>query len=455
MKTASSGETRALAAFAAGLRYEALPANTVSMTKRLLLDGLACLIVGTRGGPGKSAAATMRRLGGLPQATVFSGGFRTSVRDAAFANGITLYSVGLNDIHKPSSSHPGGCIVPVVLSMGEWRSSHGRDLIAGMVAGYEINGRIGSAIAPSHRARGFHPTGTCGTFGAAATAGRLLGLDAETLASVFGLAGSQAAGLYEFHYDGTLTMVFHAGRAAQNGVEACLMVQDGLSGPATIIEGSQGFSRAVANEFNSDKLVRDLGKIFMIDETSFRPYYGCSSTIAASDAMARMLKEIDRDKIKDLEVRCHPIVAHDNNTPDPTTLLGARLSMQYNMALVMDRGEVMTADLTEEDLWKPDLRARMATVRLTPDDRVPRFGAILIGTDADGSRHETANLTPRGDASAPLTFEDVCVKFRQMTRPICNDEAIEAIIEIVDKLEHATGPDLVRSIVAALPQTAG
>ena len=85
------------------------------MTKRLLLDGLACLIVGTRGGPGKSAAATMRRLGGLPQATVFSGGFRTSVRDAAFANGITLYSVGLNDIHKPSSSHPGGCIVPVVL----------------------------------------------------------------------------------------------------------------------------------------------------------------------------------------------------------------------------------------------------------------------------------------------------------------------------------------------------
>src|SRR3546814_13482744 len=103
------------------------------MAKGRLLDGLACLVVGTRGGPGQSATATVRRLGGNPQASVFAGGFKTSVRDAAFANGVTLYSIGLNDIHKPSVSHPGGCIIPVLLAVGEWRRIGGEELIAALV----------------------------------------------------------------------------------------------------------------------------------------------------------------------------------------------------------------------------------------------------------------------------------------------------------------------------------
>jgi 2-methylcitrate dehydratase PrpD len=445
------GATQELARFAASLQYDDIPSSAVEMAKSLFLDGLACLIVGTRGAPGRSAARTMKRLGGHPQSTIFTGDFKGSVRDAAFANAIALYSVGLNDIHKPSTSHPGGCIIAPLLAVAEWQNGIGREMIAAMVAGYDINGRLGSATAPSHRERGFHTTGTIGTFGATAAVGRMMRLDAEQLASAFGIAGSQAAGLYEFHHDGTLTMIFHAGRAAQNGVEASLLVQDGLSGPATVLEGSKGFCRATSNAFDEDLLVRDLGAKYYIEETSFRPYYGCSSTIAASGATEALLKRLGLhgSDLEEVQVRCHPVVAKDNFDPNPSTLLGARLSMQYNIALVLDRGEVVTADLGENDLWNPDVRRRMSKVQLTADDSMPRFGAVVTAVLNDGRREEQQNLVPRGDATQPLSFADVSEKFRRMAAPIAGEEPIKNIVSLVTDLEECNGRDLVAAISTA------
>src|SRR6185503_677795 len=282
------GVTRELARFSSALRYEDLPAATVDMAKRLLLDGLGCMLVGGRGEDGRNATAMVRRLGGGTQATLITDLELASVRDAAFVNGVSLYSVGLNDIHKPAGSHPAGCVIPVVLALGEWQRTPGTMLLAAMAAGYEVIGRTGRAVYPSHRERGFHPTGTCGTFGATAAAGRLLGLDAAQMASALGIAGSQAAGLYECHHDGTSTMIFHAGRAAQNGVEAALLARAGFTGPATVLEGSKGFFQATANEYDAAAATAGLGAEYEIDATSFRPYFGCNSTIAASGATAQM-----------------------------------------------------------------------------------------------------------------------------------------------------------------------
>ena len=169
--------TRRLAEFAANIRFEDLPAATAGTAKRQFLDGLGCLIAGTASGPGNCAADMVRGLGGNPQATIFADGTRSSVCHAAFVNGITLYSVGLNDYLEGAGAHPGASVIPTLLAVGEWRRSSGRDLLAAMAAGYDVIDRIGRAIMPIHRERGFHPTGTCGTFGAAAAAGRLLGMN--------------------------------------------------------------------------------------------------------------------------------------------------------------------------------------------------------------------------------------------------------------------------------------
>ena len=433
--------TRELAAYAAGLNYGKIPPATIAMAKRLLLDGVGCLLAGINGEPARSAAKMARELGGEKQATILPGNTMGSVRDAAFVNGISLYSVGLNDVHSASGAHPGGCILPVVLGMSEWLRVPGEKLLTSMVAGYEVNGRVGRAIIPSHRQRGFHPTGTCGTFGATTTACFLLGFEAEQIASALGIAGSQAAGLYECHHDGTSTMIFHAGRAAQNGVEAALLARAGLTGPATVLEGSKGFLQATSNASDIAGAMRDLGQRYELDSTSFRPYFGCSSTISSSGAMARIMKrsKINAEDVEEITVRCHDIVAHDNADADPHTMLAARLSLPFNVGLVIVHGDVLAADLEESELYNPRVRALLPKIKLISDPAMKRRG-VNLHLRLKGGRTETETIdVPRGSASNPLTWEDIVDKFKPLVRPVIAEKHQLKIIVAVANIEASDG----------------
>ena len=442
--------TRALAAFTASLQFADLPATTVQKAKCLLLDGIGCLLAGVAAGPGRSAAEFVRQLESTSaQATVYAGQTRGTVRDAAFVNAMTLYSIGLNDIHKPSVSHPGACIIPAVLAIGEWRSIGGSDLIAALVAGYEVMGRVGRSVTPSHRERGFHPTGTYGTFGAAAAAARLFGFAADATANTLGIAGSQAAGLFEFHRDGALTMIFHAARAAQNGVEAAMLSSTGLTGPTTVLEGSRGFCRATSNAFDAAALTNELGAHYEVDATSFRPYYGCSSTIPGSGAIAQIMRKLGGCAPADVErvlVRCNPVVANDNADANPTTLLGARLSMPFNLSLVLARGDVHTGDVTDEDLHDARIRSNLGKVRLEADAAMPRFGCSVTLVLRDGRHGEVAILSPLGDPGTPLAWNEVVEKFERLTRSVIRPGSVPAIAEIVQHIERADGRILAQAL---------
>jgi 2-methylcitrate dehydratase PrpD len=446
--------TRALAAYTASLKFADLPAATVQKAKCLLLDGIGCLLAGVVAGPGRSAADFVRRLESTSdQATVYTGNTRGTVRDAAFVNAMTLYSIGLNDIHKPSISHPGGCIIPVVLAIGEWRSIAGGDLIAALVAGYDVMGRVGRSVTPSHRERGFHPTGTYGTFGAAAAAARLFAFNPDDTANTLGVAGSQAAGLFEFHRDGALTMIFHAARAAQNGVEAAMLSATGLTGPTTVLEGSRGFCRATSNAFDEAALTKDLGIQYEVDATSFRPYYGCSSTIPGSGAIAQIIRQLGGCAPEDVErvlVRCNPVVAHDNAEANPTTLLGARLSMPFNLSLVLAQGDVHTGDVTDADLHDARIRGNLGKVRLEADAAMPRFGSSVTLELRDGRRGEAAVLSPLGDPGTPLAWNEVVEKFERLTRSVVRPGSVPAIAEIVQHIERSDGRKLAKALHAAL-----
>lgn len=444
--------TRELAAFASQLRGEDLPPATVDMAKRLLLDGIGCLLVGSRGETGRNATAMVRRVGGQPQATLITDLQQASVRDAAFVNGICLYSVGLNDVHKPAGTHSGGCIIPALLAVGEWQRAPGVALLAAMTAGYEVAGRVGRAVRPSHRERGFHPTGTCGTFGATASAGRLLGLDAAQMASALGIAGSQAAGLYECHHDGTSTMIFHAGRAAQNGVEAALLTQAGFTGPATVLEGSKGFFRATADHVDVAAAMADFGQRFEIDATSFRPYFGCNSTIAASGATAMIAQasRIGAAQVERVTVHCHPVVAQDNADGDPQTMLAARLSLPFNIALVLVNGDVLSGDLDEKSLHDVAIRGLLPKIEVRADAGMPRYGSRVQLRTIDGRCEERAIAEPRGSAPHPLLWDDVVQKFRRLVKPLVRPEAQENVIDAVANIENIDAPTLMATLRAAL-----
>ena len=446
--------TRQLAMRAAALRFGDLSAEDVAAGKRLLLDGLGCLIAGTVGPTGKSAADMVTMLGATGEAsTIFTGMTRGTARDAAFVNGVTLYSVGLNDLHEKSGAHPGGCVIPVLLAIGEWKNSPGGDVLAAMAGGYEVGARIGGAISSTHRKRGFHPTGTVGTFSATASAGRLLGLNGEQMACAFGIAGSQAAGLYEFHHDGTLTMIFHAGRAAQNGVEAAVLTLTGMTGPAAVLEGEEGFFRATADEVDLSVVTNQPDRLIGLATTRFRPYYGCSSTIAASGATADVIRHLDlRDPadIAEVVVACHPVPAASNDIPEPTTLLAARLSMQYNVALVLMHGNVLARDLTEDDLWNPRIRALLPRIRLVADGTVPRHGTSMTFRLKDGRAQTIANPTPLGSQENPMSWDDIVVKFLRLTEGVAPEARTRPVVDVVAKFETMTSRDLIAAMKVAV-----
>jgi 2-methylcitrate dehydratase PrpD len=340
-----------------------------------------------------------------------------------------------------------------VLAIGEWRSSAGSDLIAALAAGYEVMGRVGRSVTPTHRERGFHPTGTYGTFGAAAAAARLLGFGPEDTANTLGIAGSQAAGLFEFHRDGALTMIFHAARAAQNGVEAAMLSSAGLTGPATVLEGSRGFCRATSNAFDEVALTKDLGQRYEVDATSFRPYYGCSSTIPGSGATAQIIRKLGGFSPEDVEkvlVRCNPVVAADNADRNPTTLLGARLSMPFNLSLVLAQGDVHSGDVTEHDLHDARIRNNFDKVHLEADASMPRFGASVSITLKDGRRGEATILEPLGDPGTPLEWDDVVDKFRRLTRFVIRPDGVPVIAELIQHIERADGGKLAKALHESL-----
>ncbi len=443
--------TDTLARHASSLAYSDIPAATLETAKRLLLDGIGCLLAGTRATPGRLAARTIARFkfGGAGHSTILINGSRGSARDAAFVNGITLYGVGINDIHQPSGSHPGGCIIPVLLAVGEWQGSSGKDMIAAMTAGYDVQGRLGRGVIPSHRERGFHPTGTLGTFGATAAAGRLLNLSSDLMVSAMGLAGSQAAGLKAYQTDGSMTLIYHAGRAAQNGVEAAVLAQDGFVGPRTVIEDPMGFVAATSDRNDLQAITRGLGEQFEVDATSFRPYFGCALTIPGSGATARIMKTEPRHRPEDvvaIKVRCSPLMVEEVSKADPTTLLAARLSLQFNIGLVMMHGDVLIGDIDEDDLNNPAIRRFLPLVEFETDPGIARYHCTVTVRFQDGGEISAEASKLKGGPDNPMGWDDVEHKFLELVKPLGFGEQAACIVQMVRGVEETNGVDLVNAI---------
>jgi 2-methylcitrate dehydratase PrpD len=452
--------TSDLAEWIASLAFADVPAETLDFGKMLLLDSLGCLIAGTTNDAAKMVLRAVRRLSPpADMATAFLTSEKLSARDAALINGVTMYSVGLNGYHKPAMMHPGVSVIPALLAVGEWQNSPGKDVLAGLTAGYEVSTRIGRAMAPGYLERGFNGNGTIGAFAATASVARLIGLDAAQLKSAFGINGSQAAGLQEWHHDAALTVVFHAGRAAQNGIEACVLAQEGLTGPSTILEGREGFCQAYCEKPAMDEILRDLDHFAAFRETTVRPHFGATSTIAASSGAAELLRHLNAgaQDVAAVIVRTHSshVAAHD--LARPTTLQGARQSLQYNVAQAIGRG-VLTRDIIESDLADPAVLAALPLVEIVSDDQIPRFGAEVTIRLKDGRSETRLNVAPLGDPANPLNWDQTVEKFLRLVagaaakvgRPF-NEGAVQPVADAVAQLENYQMRDFVALLKAAVP----
>lgn len=434
--------SKEFAQYVTSLKYEQLPQDVAAFAKICMLDWLGSALAGSSKPPVQMMAQVAQELGGSEQATLVTGG-RSSVTHAALVNGASSHMVELDDIHKASIIHAGTVVIPAALAIAEWKRKSGRELIEAIVAGYEVCYRIGEAVSPSHYYF-WHNTATCGTFGAAVAASKLLGQSEEQIVHALGSAGTQAAGLWEFIEDGAMSKQLHPGKAAMNGILAALLAEKGFTGASRILEGDRGFVRAMSQEIDPEQMTKGLGKAHKIMENSFKIHASCRHTHHAIDLIVAMMREqkISWRQIEKVCVRTYQVALTITDNPDPASVYAAKFSLQYCVALALVKGSAGLHDFSEEALYDPVIREVMQRVQVCVDPdihaRYPQKWEASVELDlADGSTVCKHAEYPKGDPENPVTYAEIVQKFQALTAEQPRD-IVQHHLQMIEQLEHVS-----------------
>ena len=339
-----------------------------------------------------------------------------------------IHSFDFDDYHQ-AKIHPGAPVIPAAVAVGESLGASGREVLTAMVAGYETMIRVSLATGPTaSRLKGWHLTGTTGTFGAAAAAGRLLGLSAADMASALGLAGTQSAGLWAFLADGAMSKRFHPGRAAQSGVMAAFLARSGFRGPTQILEARDGgFCQATSDRFDLSRVTDRLGDRFHGAEVNIKPYACCASSHSAVDAVLELkgrhgftAADVERVRVK----TAGSVVVQCGFDYQAAGIVQAQMSLQYIVAVTLLEGAALLEQFSEKKIVDPLVRdlARRVEVTVDPDiDRVypERYANRVEIVLRDGRRFETRVDYAKGSTGRPLNLPEVAEKFRSLADRLC------------------------------------
>lgn len=455
--------TRDLARFGAALRYDDIPAEVIARIKLSLLDSLGCCLFGATLPWTKKVAALAEQEGAKPVATLFGLGRKTSASLAALVNGTSGHAFELDDIHKESIIHAGSIATPVALGLGEARGKvSGREVLTAMVAGYEIGHRVGNAATMSLFFRGFHPQGTSGAFVAAATAARMLNLDATQFQHALGMAGSQAGGLMAAQ-EGAMVKRFHSGRAAQSGVYAAQLAADGFTGILDALEAPYGgYLSTYSDKPNPSRLTDGLGKTWETRNVGYKPHASVTSIHSALDALSELMKEhgLKAGDIAKVETGLSPMThVHCAWEYKAQGVTAAQMNLYYGMAVIALDGAAFTEQFREARLSDPQILDFIARITAHVDPEIEKMGApfrhasrVKI-TARNGRVFEKLSLHRRGSPENPLSPEEVVHKFRNVVAPCMDKDAAEKIIATVNQFETLADIGTVMPLLGAAVRT--
>ena len=425
-----------LARHFAGLDYERIPPKNVADAKQLVLDYLGVAIAGSQTESGRIAREFAVTTGGVPEATLIPSGQRVPALHAAFANAIAAHSIELDDVDVLALFHFSPPVVSAALATAERVKASGRDFIAAVVAGCEMMARLSEAVNPALRDRGFHTTPSCGVFGAAVAAGRLLRLDAAGIVSALGLAGAQASGLMEM-YGPSMQKRFNPGPAARNGVTAAIMAEIGFTGAATIFDGERGFCRAFGDGANPERLTRGLGTEFPIF-IEFKPYACARPIHNAIDCALSIRRQHNPplEGIRGIVVQRHPAWAQYHSIPRPATYHEAQVSLPYSVAVALKEGAALLPQYTGEKLADRAIGRLAELVRIVPDPSLPRGVSCRMSVEMIDGRVLTAQVDhPKGSIENPMTSDEMRGKVHQLADSVIGAPQVARLIETAGRIE--------------------
>ena len=351
-------------------------------------------------------------------------GLRTSALYASLANGAQSHALDFDDTHLPSIVHGSAPVAPVVLALGEWHRHSGAQALAAFVAGFEVETRLGRVVGRALADRGWHVTGVLGHFGAAAAAGKLLGLNATQLAHALGIAGTQAAGLEQSF--GTMSKPLHPGKAAMNGLLAALLAREGFTGSTAMLDGPNGLAATFLGRPDLSPAIEDLGKRFEILENSTKFYAACHLTHATIDA-ARAIRARVGDLSASVDtVRCrvHPLVLKVAANPRPQTGLEAKFSVAYCAASALVKDAAGEAEFSDTAFRDPAVTRVMARVTPEADASMGIAAAHVTIRFADGRTVDERVSAARGTPANPLTHDEIEEKFCRLAGVVLPTERV-------------------------------
>ena len=440
MSTPETEVTKRLAQWTCESDFDTVPDAVRGEAARTLLNWMGCAV----GGSGhESVGITLRALGpfmGTPQASVLGRTERVDVLHASLLNGIGSHVFDFDDTHLQTIIHPAGPVASALVPLAEHRPVSGREFLHALILGVEVECRIGNAVYPDHYDVGWHITGTAGIFGAAAAAGRLLGLDVQRMCWALAGAATQAAGLREMF--GTMLKPFHIGRAAQNGLAAALLAAEGLSGSERAIEAPRGFARVLSTKQDYGAICDGLGDSYETLLNTYKPY-PCGVVIHPSLDGCISLKRrhgLTGDEIESVELRVHPLVLELTGNKTPETGLQGKFSVYHAVGAALVLGRVGVAEFTDEVVQDPRVTAVRDRVSAVVDGNIREAGAVVTIRLRDGRTVEEVVEQASGSLECPLSDEDMDAKVHALADPLLGEASTQGMIRAcrgVGELEDA------------------
>jgi 2-methylcitrate dehydratase PrpD len=451
--------TADLASFAASLEIGDIPSDVIAHLKLCILDSVGVCLHGMTLPWTQMVKDMVLAEQAAGDAILVGTGATSSPANAALVNGTAGHAFELDDIHKESIVHPGSLAVPVALALLPLaQCANGEEFLTAIAAGYEVGTRVGNAATQALLLDGFHPQGTSGVFVAAATAARMLRLDARATQHCLGIAGSQTSGLMAAQ-EGAMVKRLHCGRAAQSGVYAALLAQRGFTGIEDVLEASYGgFLSTHSSAPAPHKLTSGLGHEWQIRHVGFKPYAAVTSIHTALDALRQIMRE--------QQLQANDLAAIDASVSSATYVhcaweytaqgvTAAQMNLYFGLALIALDGNAFVQQYRQERLRDPRILDLISRTTAHIDAGIDARGAAFrhaarVRVRTHGGQHfEQQILHRRGSAEHALTQAEIITKFRDVVRDCISDEDASRIISAVDSLDSPGHLPMLEQCLAA------
>ena len=429
------------------VRFNDLPDYVVSDAKLRILDIVGTTLAASSFDASKSIREGALRTCAGDEATILGHGERASTAGAALANGTMAHALDYDDTHFGAVVHISAPTVTTALAIGETLGASGKDVLTAIVAGAEIGCRIGSVAPKAFHQQGFHATSVVGVFAAAATAGKLLGLDATQLSHALGIAGSQSSGIMQCFNDGTWTKQLHVGWATHAAIIGSNLAASGFTGPSEVLEGIQGFFKTHAKPGQRflNRMTDDLGERWEYPTTSFKPY-PCGHVVHGFlDCIMQLYgKGLRAEQIKSITCPIAewmiPIMCEPREVKlRPASDYHAKFSFPFTIAATLTFGRLGVEAFSEQNINNPEILALTEKIIHVPDPTATdpsRFKGWVQVETIDGRELDCVVTDNWGSKHNPMTPEQLYGKFQENSSLLLPDANVQLLSDEISYLEQ-------------------